>query len=182
VIRSTSPPARSPMSEDVLKVRDIYERWRTDPSFTLAKARAKYLELFGISHNHKRINDEYISQVLTQFGYARLFSWTGPDVAIPVKIALALFLRELGGRKRKTATFGEIAQMEEARRLKAELKKKSTMKKSRAYDAEVAAAEVVSRGFMWRGRKRRFLTKTQILERFKNPGRYGLPGARDQIK
>jgi hypothetical protein len=101
-----------------------------------------------------------------------------------------LLLRESGVRKKRKGhksqktplmlRLGEIAQMKEAQRLKSELMKKSATKTGRAFNAEVEAAETVSQEFVWRGRPHSFLSADQILERFKNPRRYGLSGVRER--
>jgi hypothetical protein len=176
--RSRSRTERARMSDEVLKARDIYKSLEEDRSFTLRNAHAKYREAFGISHDHGGLDQEYIALVRKHFGYPRLFTRTDADVSIPVRLALAFFLRESHGRKRKmslTVLAGKTAQMEEARQLKARYMSEEHLS---AEDAEVKAAEELQQTFEWRGRRGSLMTVDEMLEWFSHPGRYGLPSTR----
>lgn len=173
---------REPMSNEVLAARRIYERLQSDPSFTVTRARAAYREAFGVSPDDPSIDMKYAERIVGHLGYARLYSWCAADVAIPLPIALAYFLREISGRKSKTSPalrHGEIAQMEEAKQLKAKLMDELDKK---AGDAEEDAAEISFDTFEWRGQRRSLLTKKQILERFRHPTRYGVLSIRRQSR
>src|SRR5262249_8263129 len=131
------------MSAGVRMVRAIYELLQIDPSFTLTKARAKYREAFGIRHDDESIDKEYMWCVARHLGSPRMFSWCAPDVAIPLRIALAMLLRESSVRKKRKGLksqktplmlrLGEIAQMEEAQRLKSEIMKRSVTRRGRDF-------------------------------------------------
>ena len=171
---SNSPP----MSDDVLKAREIYESLEEDPSFSLEKAQDKYRKVFGISHDHGSLDGEYIALVRKHFGYPRPFTRIDADVSIPVRLALAFFLRESHGRKRKiswTVKSAKKAQMEEAQRLKTKYMAEQHLS---AEKAEEKAAEELQQTFEWRGQKRSFMTVNEMLEWFSHPRRYGFPGAR----
>jgi len=163
------------MSNEVSAGRRIYDELQNDPSYTLTKARAAYREAFGVPHNHKSIDEQYINLVKHHFGFVRTFTRVLPKVALPVRIALAFYLRELGDRKSKKSFAMRIAeeiQMEEAQRLKKEY---MTTRRPRlnAYDAEVEAAEQVNRTFLLQGKRRGILSVNKILDLFRHPGRIG---------
>jgi hypothetical protein len=173
-----SPTGRRPMSDETLAARDIYERFQIDPSFTLSRARVAYREAFGVSHEHKSIDEQYLELVAGHFGYARLFTWCAPDVAIPLRIALAFFLREMSGRKSKDSSalwFGKRTQMKEALELKAKYMKEEHLS---ADDAELKAANEIYRTYIWRGQRRSLLTVNQMIEGFSHPARYGIRSVR----
>jgi len=77
VTRSNSTTDDPPISDDVLKARDIYKSLEEDPSFNLEKAQNKYREVFGISHDQGSLDEEYIALVRKHFGYAPL-CWPPP--------------------------------------------------------------------------------------------------------
>jgi hypothetical protein len=171
VTRSNSRTSSSPLSDDVLKARDIYKSLEEDPSFNLTKAHAKYLELFGVSHADESIDEEYIALVRQHFGYSRMFSRTNAEVALPLRIALAFYLRRRRGRKHKTSVMvrhAKIAQMEEAQRLKTKYMKEMHLSAARA---ELRAAEELLQTFEWRGERHSFMTVDQMLDAFRHPNR-----------
>jgi hypothetical protein len=178
VTRSNSTTDRSPMSDDVLKAREIYKSLEEDPSFTLEKAKDKYQEAFGIPHDHGSLDDEYMALVRKHFGQARPYTQPDAEVHLPVRLALAFFLRELHGRKRKTSLtlwLGKVTQMDEAQALKTRYMNEQQLS---AEEAEVRAAEELHRTFEWRGQRRSLMTVTEMLEWFGHPGRYGWHGRR----
>jgi hypothetical protein len=167
------------MRADALAAGAIFERLQTEPKFRLTAARKEYRNAFGISHKHRRIDQEYMEIIGSHFGLYRSLSTPRPNVAIPIRIALAFFLREMKGRKNKTPLAlqqAKKAQIEEFLRVRAEI-----MAANPDYStsrAEQQAAEQVEQTFEWRGARRSFLTAEQTLEIHKHRARYGLPGIR----
>jgi hypothetical protein len=180
VTRSSLRTDSAPMSDEILKARNIYKSLEEDPSFSLKKAKDKYREVFGISHDHGSLDKEYIALVRKHFGYPRLFTRTNADLSIPVRLALAFFLRELHRRKHKTSLTvlrAKTAQMEEAQRLKPKYMAEEHLS---AEDAESEAIEELQQTFEWRGRRRSFMNESEMREWFRHPRRYGLPSTRDR--
>jgi hypothetical protein len=178
VTRSNSTTDRSPMGDDVLKAREIYKSLEEDPSFTLKKAKDKYREVFGISPDHGNLDREYVALVRNHFGHFRPYTRPDAEIRIPVRLALAFFLRELHGRKRKTSLtlwLGKITQMDKAQALKTRYMNEQQLS---AEEAEVKAAEELHRTFEWRGERRSLMTVPEMLEWFSHPGRYGWHGRR----
>jgi hypothetical protein len=169
------------MSERLLKVRAIYDRLQNDPTFSVTEARETYKHDFGVPPKDDSIDRRYVEVVENHFGYpevGRPRSWCAEDVSVPADIALALFLREISGRKSKTPrvlSLAQKAQMEEFQQLKDKIKKEEHLS---AEDAKYEAARRIRRTFEWRGQRKSFLSIEQMLEWNEHPTRYGLPTTR----
>jgi len=163
----------------VLAARRIFDRLLRDQTFTLTKARAAYREEFGISPKDKSIAREFTRVVEKHFIYpaiARMKNWSSPEIAIPVRIAVALFLGEHSGRKKGRQRpylqgLGRWHQMKKVVRLKEKYMMEQRM---RAEDASRKAAEEVHRTFAFRGRRQSYFTVPQIIECLRQPLRYGI--------
>jgi hypothetical protein len=159
---------------EVLKVGDIYAKLKANRSYTLPNARADYREAFGVLPDDKSIDQELQRLMEEHIWYSfvnRLRTHCAPELAIPLRLSLALMLREGAGRgtgARPTAATEVRALMSEARELKAKYMKKQGLK---AGSAEYEAAEFLAEHWKkWRGRPSHFSAE-QIIDFFRHPGR-----------
>lgn len=98
----------SSMSEEEQAARELYKK--TQDGMTLTKARAAYRAAFGVGVNDPSINAEWgplLARhcggfIRTASGSTRAFPYEeGPNVAVPLRIALAHYLRPGGSQQRK---------------------------------------------------------------------------------
>ena len=167
---TASMPA-PPMSADTLKAREIYETLQR--GYSLKQARAEYRDKFGRPHDDPSIGVDYRNLIEQHFAESelRLKPWCAADVKVPAPLALAYFLRDRGVGRKGGGQYPSLAREMEEDAQMAELLRRVAGKKGDAWED---AAKELHDSWSYRGKRRKRLTVSQMLERLAHPKRFGL--------